>query len=124
MSWSFSAIGKPAAVLAKAQKDMAAYKCAEPEETLKNMALSVMETAFCVMPQDSAVKVTAFGSMSVIQAQVDAVPASIEVPAVLGPDGVTVVTPAVPAVAGSPEIPMVATNNYSLVIEPIYGFVE
>lgn len=62
MSWSFHAIGKPAAVAAKAAEQLSAMKCSEPEETIKNnVAASIV--AMCeAMPTNSVVRVEANGS--------------------------------------------------------------
>lgn len=64
MSWSFSAIGKPLAVLAKARKDLTASKCPEPEETVKGKLLDALDAALTPFPADYAVKVEAYGSQS------------------------------------------------------------
>lgn len=62
MSWSVSAIGKPAAVQAKLEKDFTIVKCQEPEETIKNLVRSAVLAGLSVFPKDQAVKVTACGS--------------------------------------------------------------
>jgi hypothetical protein len=64
MSWSFNAIGKPSAVAAKARTEMEFIKCAEPEQSLKSMALAAIEAALSAMPDASVVKVYASGSQS------------------------------------------------------------
>jgi hypothetical protein len=61
MSWSVSAIGKPAAVAAKVQKDLSAYKCVEPEEQVKVAAGAAIVAAVTAYPPDSCVKVSASG---------------------------------------------------------------
>lgn len=64
MSWSFSAIGRPSAVIGKAQRDIlgGTYKCPEPEETAKRQCVNVIETLLAPFPVDSAVQITANGS--------------------------------------------------------------
>lgn len=64
MSWSFYGIGKPEAVARKAREDMARQKCHEPEESIKSMALDLIETSLMAMPASSAVHVQASGSQS------------------------------------------------------------
>lgn len=98
MSWSFSAIGKPMAVLALARKQLGAIKCAEPEETLKGKVLNQIECSLLAMPESSAVRIEASGSQSPAYAPNES--------------GQHV------AVAGK------FTNNLSLKIEPIWGFAE
>ena len=62
MSWSFGAVGKPAALLEKARKDLGAIKCAEPEETIKTKCLNIIEASLLVFPPNTAVEVKAGGS--------------------------------------------------------------
>ena len=64
MSWSISAIGKPAAVAAKIKADLSAYECSEPEETIRQTIGNAIAQALEAMPASSAVKVTASGSQS------------------------------------------------------------
>ncbi len=66
MSWSVSAIGKPAAVAAKLEKDFQQYKCAEPEETIKAKVSEVVAFALAAYPESSAVKVMASGSQGTV----------------------------------------------------------
>jgi hypothetical protein len=87
MSWSFYAVGKPAAVLAKARTDFSRITCSEPEETIKGKVLNILEASLLAMPESSAVSIKAMGSQ------------------VAGSDGK-------------------ATNNLSVSIEPMFGFVE
>lgn len=94
MSWSFQAVGRASAVIDKARKDLAAIKCSEPEETIKNTALTIVEASLSAMPEASAVKITANGSQSTAY----------------GPDN--------KPVEGK------FTNNFNLTIEPLWGFVE
>lgn len=94
MSWSFYGMGKPAALAAKAKKDLTAFKCAEPEETIKNKALDVIETALLAMADSAAVRIEAHGSQGPAH---DAAHNRIE---------------------GRFD------NTFKLTIEPIYGFVE
>ena len=61
MSWSVSAIGKPAAVAAKLVKDFAGIKCAEPEETIKGNVAAAVAAALAVFPASMAVRVEASG---------------------------------------------------------------
>lgn len=62
MSWSVSAVGKAAAVAAKVAKDLAAIKCSEPEETIKNSVGTIVATALAAYPDTYAVTVNASGS--------------------------------------------------------------
>lgn len=62
MSWSFSAVGKPLAVMQKARKDLSAHKCPEPEETIKGKIVHMLEAALLVYPETVAVQVIASGS--------------------------------------------------------------
>lgn len=64
MSWSFSAIGKAAAVAKKARADLERIKCAEPEETIKAGVIAMIEATCSAMPEASAVKIVASGSQS------------------------------------------------------------
>ena len=65
MSWSTSAIGKPAAVAAQVEKTLSNIKCMEPEETIKNTIKGILATALAAFPPNMAVKVDANGSQSV-----------------------------------------------------------
>lgn len=67
MSWSFSAVGRPAAVAAKAAKELSAFKCAEPEESIKERIMQSIVIACEAMPSDIAVRVEASGSQYVKQ---------------------------------------------------------
>lgn len=94
MSWSFYAMGKPAAVAAKAKKELSGFKCAEPEETLKASVIQIIETSLLAMPDAGAVKIEAHGSQSpALDARHNRVEGRFD-------------------------------NNLKLSIEPIYGFVE
>jgi hypothetical protein len=65
MSWSVSAVGKPEAVALSigAQFD-AASVCGEPEETIRQQAREMIQTALCAQKSDSVVQVSANGSQS------------------------------------------------------------
>lgn len=62
MSWSVSAIGKPAAVAAKVKADLAVIRCQEPEETIKNHVGAAIEAGLAAFPANYAVRVEANGS--------------------------------------------------------------
>lgn len=94
MSWSFYATGKPVPLLAKARKDLSAFNCAEPEETIKGKVLDIIEAALLAMPESSAVTIKAAGSQS---------------PAYDGEDK---------RIAGK------LSSGVMLTIEPIFAFVE
>ena len=64
MSWSFYSVGRPLPVLEKARADLGKIKCAEPEETIKNNILSILEASLLVMPETVAVNIAASGSQS------------------------------------------------------------
>jgi hypothetical protein len=66
MSWSYSGVGKPAAVIANARKALTTYKCSEPEETIKMGVLEIIETSLNAYPADFPVAVSASGSQSQI----------------------------------------------------------
>lgn len=65
MSWSVAAIGKPAKVAESVAKQVAAAKCPEPEETIKNTLGAAIATALAAFPPGMAVKVEANGSQYV-----------------------------------------------------------
>lgn len=65
MSWSTTAIGKPAAVAAKVKEDIERYKCAEPEESIKNSIGQSIYAALACFPEGTAVRVEASGSQYV-----------------------------------------------------------
>jgi hypothetical protein len=64
MSWSFSGCGKAAPLFAKMKADLSAYRCVEPEESIKQQALITIETAINAFPNKAAVKIEASGSQS------------------------------------------------------------
>lgn len=64
MSWSTSAVGKPAAVAAKIAADIARIKCIEPEEAIKNKLGEAIAAALAAFPPESAVSIEANGSQS------------------------------------------------------------
>lgn len=86
MSWSFSGIGEPAAVLLKMYGDLGRYSCSDPEESIKKFAMQAIDKALSAMPADCPVAVEASGSQSV-------------------------------------SIPYTATNQLSLSIKPLWGFI-
>lgn len=97
MSWSFQAVGKPAAVLAKARVELGKIHCSEPEETIKGKVLNILEASLLVMPESAAVKIEASGSQS---------------PAYVSSE------------TGYKTVEGKFSNNLILKIEPIFGFVE
>jgi hypothetical protein len=44
--------------------DLSRYRCAEPEETIKQQAMLVLDTAIAAFPDSSAVRIEASGSQS------------------------------------------------------------
>ena len=64
MSWSVSAIGKPAAVAVKVQADLNAYKCIDPEEGVKQAASAAIVAALAAQAEASCVRVEASGHQS------------------------------------------------------------
>lgn len=90
MSWSVSAIGKPAAVAEKLAAEFVKYKCLEPEETIKSHVANAVAAALAAFPLNSVVEVSASGSQSRAET---------------GP-------------------PVLATNQLTVTIKPIFGFVE
>ena len=97
MSWSFNAIGKPAAVAKKARHDLGKINCAEPEQGIKERVIEAIEMACAGMPDDCAVKIAASGSQGGAY--------KLEHGAYH-------------------EIKGKFNNSLNLVIEPIFGFVE
>lgn len=65
MSWSVSAVGKPAAVAAKLAADFARITCNEPEASIKNNTATSIASALAAMPGSCAVQVEASGSQYV-----------------------------------------------------------
>lgn len=66
MSWSVSAVGKPAAVAAKLAEAFAKNRCVEPEETIKNKVAEAIASALAVYPPNLAVRVEAGGSQHAV----------------------------------------------------------
>jgi len=64
MSWSVTAIGKPAAVAAAIESQFAQSKCAEPEESIRQSARAAIAAALAAQSPSTAVKVSAYGSQS------------------------------------------------------------
>lgn len=64
MSWSFTGIGNPVGILAQAKTQLGNYKNAEPEETIKNSVIGILETSLGAFPDDVAVQVEAYGSQT------------------------------------------------------------
>jgi hypothetical protein len=62
MSWSITVQGKGAAVAAVAAKELAQYKCSEPEEAIKGKVVEIVQAAGAAMP-DKGLMVCAYGSM-------------------------------------------------------------
>lgn len=89
MSWSFYGVGKPKAVAAKARKDLSAYKCMEPEETVKAKVADIIDVCLSAFPDASSVQIEASGSQSTDSTK-----------------------------------PGTATNQLSIKILPLYGFIE
>lgn len=94
MSWSVSAVGKPAAVSASIERQFASTSCAEPEETVRQAARVVVAAAIAAQRPDCAVQVSASGSMSTSYNE----------------DLKT---------WGAPF-----TNQLSITVQPLYGFLE
>lgn len=66
MSWSISKYGFAGVVAAKVSEDIQRIKCAEPEETIKNMVGAAIIHSLESFPADFPVKVEASGSQSTI----------------------------------------------------------
>ncbi len=65
MSWSVSAVGKPSAVAASIESQFSRGSgCAEPEETVRQSARVVIAAVLTAQREDSAIQVSASGSMS------------------------------------------------------------
>lgn len=64
MSWSLSAIGKPAAVATKLATEFATGNYNEPEATVRKAVASAIAAALKAYPAASAVKVEAAGSQN------------------------------------------------------------
>jgi len=91
MSWSVSRLGRAHAVAAALEIDFAAYKCSEPEETIKKSVATAVAAALAAFPSAYAVRVEASGSQST-------------------PD--------------FGKAPNEATNQLTVKIEPIWGFLD
>lgn len=61
MSWSVSAMGKGSAVAAKVKEELSRYKCAEPEETIKEKISEAIQAA-CNGAPNQGFNVSANGS--------------------------------------------------------------
>jgi len=71
MSWSFSAVGRPAKVAAACRDAIEnGYKCAEPEETIRKNTLATAATSAEAHKSDNVVRVEASGSMYVQHGEV------------------------------------------------------
>lgn len=64
MSWSFSGVGMPKAVMASMIDWLSKSKCSEPEETIKNRVIQIAQLSIDAMPEDHPVKIEAGGSQS------------------------------------------------------------
>ena len=62
MSWSFTAVGKPKAVMDKASKEMLSSTLMEPEKIIRQAVFNILITSLSAMPDDSAVNIAANGS--------------------------------------------------------------
>lgn len=69
MSWSISAVGKPAAVIKSVTARLNAIKCKEPEETIKASVGEIITTALAAFPEEYAVQVDANGSQTDAQGE-------------------------------------------------------
>ena len=63
MSWSINAVGKPAAVAKSCREQISGYKCAEPEEAVRQMIVEAIEAACKGFNDSTLVRVNANGSM-------------------------------------------------------------
>jgi hypothetical protein len=66
VSWSVSRIGKSKVISEKIDNDIRSFKCAEPEESIKNTIGSAIRIASDSYPVDMLIRVIANGSQSVI----------------------------------------------------------
>jgi hypothetical protein len=64
MSWSVGSAGKAPEVAAEIAKQFAAWKCQEPEETVRLAAQKAIGEALAAQDQEREVRVSAFGSQS------------------------------------------------------------
>ena len=64
MSWSFGAVGRPAAVAAKVDAAKGQNKCINPEEGLRQAALDLIANSVRAFPDASVVTVEANGHQS------------------------------------------------------------
>ncbi len=69
MSWSVGAVGKPKAVAAKLAAEFAISRCAEPEESIRQLAGSAIATALGSFCETCAVKVEAGGSQNTVDSK-------------------------------------------------------
>lgn len=66
MSWSISAVGKPAATAASIATQIEGQSCSEPEQSIKAKVGEIIAIALAAFPDTNAVEVTASGSQSCI----------------------------------------------------------
>ena len=64
MSWSVSATGKASAVKAEIARQLGHIKCAEPEDTVKQLAAQLIEGALDAQAEGTVVSVLASGSQT------------------------------------------------------------
>jgi len=62
MSWSIGGVGKASAVADKIGKDAQSVQCSEPEESIKKLVVSALQTGLRAFPPGYAVNVSASGS--------------------------------------------------------------
>lgn len=64
MSWSFQATGKSPAVRQEIARQGANGRCSEPEESLRQQALQIIDLALCAQNDNQAVRVEASGNQT------------------------------------------------------------
>lgn len=61
MSWTFDGVGRAPKVAAHMRETLSKYRCKEPEESIKNAAVDLVEKALSGFASDRAVMVRANG---------------------------------------------------------------
>jgi len=64
MSWQFHQAGTAKALLAKAEEDLNRYKCIEPEESIKQSVIDIIEATLKTAPDNVIFAIDAAGSQT------------------------------------------------------------
>ena len=98
MSWGVGAIGKAPAVRKEIARQFAqGSKCTEPEESIRQLAASMLDASLAAQADNTPVRVAGSGS------------ASFEYP---------------PKTGDAPNPPVIKNNTLTVSVEVLYNFVE